>query len=132
MAAMQKKSGIHLAHIYLQPAPTAQETGGASDYDFVAPLDAQGRLDAEAWKRDRALCFVHRLEGGEIVARGLLVHRPGGAGGGTWAFDYEPGLGDEDSGFHFEARIFAPGEYVSVRDADGKMHTCRVSTVKPA
>ena len=60
-------------------------------YEFHAPLDGDSHIDAEAWKDNRALCFVHRLEGGLTVERGILTHLPGGAGGATWAFDYDYG-----------------------------------------
>ena len=120
-----------LSHIRLEAAPGPHEPAGGPSYDFVAPLDPQGKIDVEAWKHDRALCFVHRLEEGDR-RRGLLVHRPGGPAGATWAFDYEPGVGDEETGFRFEAHVFAPGGYASLRDADGVLRTYRVASVKPA
>jgi peptide chain release factor 1 len=47
----------------------------------VAPLDDTGHISVEGWRSKRALCFVHRLEDGVIVERGLLAHRAGGPGG---------------------------------------------------
>ena len=102
-------------------------------YEFVAPLGADNRIDVVAWKRERGRCFVHRIEKGVTVERGLLVHRAGGAGGATWAFEYEPGgTVDEDAGYRFAAHAFIPGEYVSVRDEDGDLRPYRVTSVKPA
>jgi hypothetical protein len=110
------------------PAGTAQ-----SGYDFFAPLDASGHIDLETWKKERARCFVHRLDHGAIVERGLLVHRAGGAGGATWAFDYKPGTtDDEEQGYRFGEHAFQTGEYVSVRDEDGELVTYRVVSVTPA
>ncbi len=120
-----------LSHVRLAAAPGPQEPQAGPDYDFVAPLDPQGRIDVEVWKDERALCFVHRLEGG-TTRHGLLVHRPGGVGGAYWAFDYEPGSGDEEAGHRFESHAFTPGAYASVQDVDGDMRTYRVVSVKPA
>jgi len=101
-------------------------------YDLVAPLDDTGHISVEGWRSKRALCFVHRLEDGVVVERGLLAHRAGGPGGATWAFDYDPRtIGEEELGHHFEAHAFTLGEYVSIRDADGDVLTYRVTKVSP-
>jgi hypothetical protein len=123
---------VQLFHIRLEPAPGPHEPVAAAAYDFVAPLDTRGMIDADAWRRERALCFVHRIEPGDGVQHGLLVHRPGGPNGATWTFDYEPGQGDEETGFRFEAHSFTVGGYVSVRDADDQIRTYRVASVTPA
>lgn len=128
-------AGSRMFRITLQEArakgvPSGGETGG---YEFYAPLDAAGRIDVEAWKKERTRCFVHRLDHGAVVERGLLVHRPGGSGGATWAFDYQAGsTDDEEQGYRFDAHAFEPGEYVSVRDEDGALRTYRVAAVAPA
>ena len=102
-------------------------------YDFVAPLDESGHISLEGWKKERALCFVHRLEGGVVVERGLLTHRAGGAGGSTWVFDYDPNATvDEEAGYRFGAHAFVPGEYVSIRDEDGELHTYQVASIGAA
>jgi hypothetical protein len=121
---------IRLARARAQGHPEGDPGEG---YDVVAPLDETGHISIEGWRSQRALCFVHRMEGGDIVERGLLTHRAGGPGGGTWMFDYDPrSLGEEEAGYHFEAHAFAPGEYVSIRDADGQVLTYRVTSVVPA
>ena len=125
-------SDVRLSKISLQSAPGPKEAPADADYDFFAPLDAEGRLDVNGWKQARALCFVHRKERGGGVQHGLLLHRSGGAGGSTWVFDYEPGQGDEEAGFRFETHAFVAGAYVAIRDADGATHTYRVSQVRPA
>ncbi|MDB5545084.1 MAG: hypothetical protein JWO64_2233 [Hyphomicrobiales bacterium] len=123
---------VQLFHIRLEPAPGPHEPGANAAYDFVAPLDTRGMIDVDAWRRDRALCFVHRIESSDNVQHGLLVHRPGGPNGATWRFDYELGEGDEETGFRFEAHAFTVGAYVSVRDADDQIRTYRVASVTPA
>lgn len=131
MVGSDHQGGVHLRRVRLerardkgQPEPTPGE-----GYEFVAPLNADGFIDLESWKNYRTLCFVHRLERGVVVERGLLVHRAGGKGGATWAFDYELGEGDEEAGYRFGEHAFRPGEYVSVRDEDGQLHTYRIASV---
>ncbi len=126
---------VRMFRITLQEARSkdAPAGDGASGYEFFAPLDATGHIDLETWKKERVRCFVHRLDHGAIVDRGLLVHRAGGAGGATWAFDYQAGMADdEEQGYRFGSHAFAPGEYVSVRDGAGALRTYRVRAIHPA
>ena len=60
--------------------------------------------------------------------RGLLVHRAGGLGGSTWAFEWKGGSKDEqeEEGFRFGDHAFRVGEYVSVREEEGQLLTFRV------
>lgn len=125
-SAQMRRIRLERVHAKDEAAPTAGE-----GYEFVAPLDDSAHISPEDWKRERALCFVHKIEQGDVVQRGLLVHRQGGAGGGTWQFDYALGEGDEESGFRFDAHRFVVGEYVSVRDADGDVRTFKIASVKP-
>jgi len=101
-------------------------------YDFVAPLTADGRIDLEAWKAHRGECFAHRFWADEPTMRGLLVHRAGGPGGSSWAFEWKtprPSANDEDEGFRFGDHAFRVGEYVSIREAEGELLTFRVVNV---
>ncbi len=100
-------------------------------YEFVAPLDQAGHIDLALWKQHRDHCRVRRFWGREEEA-GRLVHRPGGKGG-VWIFDYVPGTSEDDeAGYRFASHAFIPGEYVSIRDEDGEMHTFQVAAVEPA
>jgi hypothetical protein len=96
-------------------------------YRFTAPLDPDGHLDAEGWRKHRDLCRVVRFWGEEEDDIGHLIHRPGG----SWGFTYDL-AGDEgdESGFKLSSHAFIPGEYVSIRDDDGDLHTFRVVTVE--
>ena len=127
-------STVRMFKITLQEARAkGAAEAGHSGYEVFAPLDESGHIDLDGWKKDRSRCFVHRLDHGAIVERGLLVHRAGGAGGATWAFDYEAGTdADEEQGYRFAAHAFVAGEYVSIRNEDGELVTYRVATVTPA
>jgi len=119
---------LHLARSKDFPEGSARH-----GYEFVAPLDERGHIDLESWKLRRAACTVTRFWGNEAPENGYLVHRAGGAGGSAWVFDYEVGESEDDeTGYRFADRPFVPGEYVSLRDEDGEMHTFVVFSVAPA
>jgi hypothetical protein len=102
-------------------------------YEFVAPLDSFGHIDAKSWKHEKNACVVHRFWGGEPVRHGALVHRAGGDKGATWGFDYDRAThADDESGFKFGDHVIKPGEYVSIKDPDGDMETYKIVAVKPA
>ena len=98
-------------------------------YAFVAPLNAEGKIDAEGWKAHRGECFVRRFWGDDPDMRGLLVHRPGGHKGSSWVFELGDELDEEEPGFRFADHAFKPGEYVSLRQQDGELMTFRVASV---
>lgn len=100
-------------------------------YEILAPLDTSGKLDPEAWKGHRDACRVQRFWGEAREDAGYLVHKAGGTGGARWLFDYdETQDGDDEAGYRFGDHAFAPGEYVSIRDEDGVMHTFQVAAVE--
>jgi hypothetical protein len=115
--------------IRLELAREPGHPGGDSayGYDFLAPLDAGGRIDAKLWKENRKACSVHRFRPGyDDDQLGQLVR----GRSGKWFFDYEEGDHDDEQGFRFGEEQFVVGEYVSIREDDGKMHTFRVAAVE--
>jgi hypothetical protein len=107
-------------------------------YEFVAPLDAAGHIDPERWKLHRQNCGVRRFWD-DIEEFGRLIHRPGEADHGRWVFDYsgegfesDADYEEEEAGYRFGSHAFRPGEYVSIRDDNGEMHTFQVVSVEPA
>ena len=63
-----------LKSIRLQLARSKQHPSGSSNhgYQFVAPLDAEGHIDPEAWKAHRNQCRVRRFCQGEEDQTGRL------------------------------------------------------------
>ncbi len=119
-----------LKRIRLNLARTKEHPNGSNrhGYEFVAPLTQDGEIDPVNWKAERDKCRVRRFWGDEQHDIGHLVHRPGG----SWAFRYDiDGDEDDEAGYRFAAHPFRPGEYVSIRDDDGEMHTFQVVTVQP-
>lgn len=101
-------------------------------YEFVAPLAPDGHIDVELWRKHRERCGVRRVWEGEAEEVGRLVHKPGGPEHARWVFDYDETAEDDDeAGYRFGAHTFRNGEYVSIRDEDGEMHTFQVVSVEP-
>ena len=113
-------------HIHLELAREAGHPEGDAEhgYDILAPLTADGHLDAAAWKEHKDKSRVRRFRHGEDDQVGKLFHGPGG----RWFIDY--GQADMESGYRFEDERFVPGEYVSIREDDGVTHTFRVTQVR--
>jgi hypothetical protein len=102
-------------------------------YEFVAPLDVKGHIDARLWHEHRDHCRVRRFWNDEDDEIGFLVHKPGGAEHARWVFDYDSSTTDDDeSGYRFASHSFVAGEYVSISEYDGEMHTFRVMSVEAA
>jgi hypothetical protein len=96
-------------------------------YEFVAPLDENGFIDAAAWRNSRERCRVRRFWG-DVAEDGHLVHKPGG----RWAFHYDVhgDPEDDESGYRFASHPFVLGEYVSVREHDDdRLRTFRIVRV---
>jgi hypothetical protein len=94
-------------------------------YIFVAPVDAEGRIDPKLWRTHREACRVARQRPNEEDRLGHLVYHAGGA----WGFHYDDDANlPDEAGYHFADERFVVGEYVSINER-GKMHTYRVTMV---
>ncbi len=113
---------LKLIRLELARTPEFPEGSDKHGYEFTAPLDAEGRLDAEEWKTFGQACTVQRFWGGEDDEHGTLVHTRGGA----WVFSYAPGEDDDEPIFKFDRHLFAEGEYVSITEHDGVTRPFRV------
>ena len=117
-----------LKQVRLELARDHDFPSGSHDrgYDFIAPLDDAGHLDAAEWKKNRDRCRVRRFWPGQPHEIGLLVHKRGG----VWAFDYDPKSTEDDvPGYKFDKHRFVPGEYVSLTEHDGVQRTFFIKAV---
>ncbi len=114
--------------IRLELAREPGHPGGsnATGYDLVAPLDANDRLSADLWRKHKDQCRVHRFHEGENDKAGRLARKPGG----TWYFDYDDSDDDDEVAYRLGSERFILGEYVSIADDEGEMHTYRVVAVR--
>jgi hypothetical protein len=122
-----------LKHIRLELARSKEFPSGSArhGYHLIAPLDENGHIDPELWRKHQKECRVRRFWGDEEDAIGLLVHKPGCAEHARWLFDYQAGSGeDEEATYRFGAHTLATGEYVSIRDHGGQLHTFKVTSVE--
>ncbi|MEX0628003.1 MAG: hypothetical protein WEB63_00840 [Cucumibacter sp.] len=116
-------------HIRLELAREKGQPEGdrGHGYDILAPLKDDGRIDAKTWKAHAARCRVRRFRPREADRIGVLRRRSDG----NWFFDYDnASSADDEAGFRFADEKFTPGEYVSLREDDGDMHTFRVTSVE--
>ncbi len=92
-------------------------------YTLVAPLDAAGKLDADAFAKEAKACTVHRFAPDEDPVDGMLARR-----GTQWFFDYgeDEDVADEPV-YRLGDHVFAVGEYVTVTDEDGTPLTYKVT-----
>jgi hypothetical protein len=122
-----KRIRLNLARSKAFPSGSARH-----GYEFVAPLDASDHIDVDLWRKYRDHCGVRRFWADEEEI-GRLVHKPGGREHARWIFDYDDTADDDDeAGYRFASHAFRIGEYVSIRDEDGEMHTFQVVSVEPA
>jgi hypothetical protein len=122
-----------LKHIRLALARSKEFPNGSArhGYDLIAPLDKDGHIDPDLWRKHRDACRVRKFREGDDDAVGHLIHKPGGAEHARWTFEYGPGGAEnEEAGFRFGMHAFAPGEYVSIKDEDGELHTFVVTSVE--
>jgi hypothetical protein len=96
-------------------------------YEFIAPLNAQGHLDAEEWRQEKKRCAVRSFQPGKADQQGMLRHV-----GRGWRFDYLPGQSEDDEPFFkLDRHVIAPGLYVTVKE-DGIERPFKIVAVKPA
>ena len=95
-------------------------------YEFVAPLNKEGHLDLDLYRREKAACRVHRFWEGAKTEEGALLH----LGHDRWVFSYAPGAEDDEPAFKFDRHSFLPGEYVSITEHDGVTRPFKVASVK--
>jgi hypothetical protein len=96
-------------------------------YTLIAPIEDDGRLNAEEAHRHREACKVVRFHAGDETDIGYLRRRPGG----SWAFhyDFSDGAEDDDPGYRLGDHRFVIGEYVTIIEDEGE-HTYRITSVE--
>ena len=117
-----------LQRIRLELARTPDFPQGSPDhgYEFLAPLTADGHIDAKAWKDVKDRCEVTRFWAGEFET-GLLRHV-----GGGWRFDYKAkDDSDDEPFFKLDRHALTQGAYVSITEHDGVQRPFRVTSVMP-
>jgi hypothetical protein len=118
-----------LQRIRLELARTPEHPEGnpGHGYEFIAPVNRNGHIDAETWKKFRNDCRVSRFVG-EQIENGVLRHV-----GRGWRFDYNGETTDDDEPlFKLDRHALTPGAYVSITEHDGIQRPFKVVSVIPA
>jgi hypothetical protein len=119
-----------LNRIRLELARTTGFPAGSAwhGYEFVAPLTADGHIDANAWGELKELCHVRRFWGDKDEEHGQFVRR-----GHGWCFKYPNGNEiEKESLFKLDRHRFTPGGYVTVTEPDGEQLPFRIVAMTPA
>jgi hypothetical protein len=116
---------LHSVRLQLARTKDFPEGNPLHGYEFVAPLDANGHLDAEEWRHNKARCVVRRFAPKEGDQHGRLLHV-----GKGWHFDYDPKRRDDDEPlFKLDRHLIKQGEYLSVTEHDGVDRPFKVVSV---
>ena len=122
------KAVLYRIELELAREPGHPHGDRAHSYRLYFPLTPGGHIDASAYGDMPDWCRVVRRRPGEEEARGRIVR----SGKGGWMFDYVAETGtDDEAAFRLSEERFVVGEYVSIREDDGKMHVFRVTSVRP-
>ena len=126
-AAQTLPASFRRIRLELAREPRHPEGDPRIGYTMIAPLDAEGRLDADTWRNFKQDCRVVRYHAVEDKEEGYLRRRPGG----SWAFHYEfeDGGEDDDPAYRLGEHRVVYGEYVTVEEDEGA-HTYRVAQVE--
>jgi hypothetical protein len=123
---------LQLVTLHLARSSEFSRGSAERGYEIVAPVDASGHLDPKEWRKVRAQCCVTRFWRDEGERRGMLLHRAGGASGATWRIHYDGQPTEhQEKGVHLETHRFAEGEYLSLRDEDGRLNTFKIAHMRP-
>lgn len=124
---MSKTGQLNRIRLELARTDGFPEGSARHGYEFVAPLTADGHLDAAAWHRVKDACTVTRFWDDEPDEHGRLRHV-----GSGWRFDYRAGDDEDDEPlFKLDRHVLAPGQYVSVTEHDHVLRPFRVVSVTP-
>ena len=104
------------------------EGDDAHGYVITAPLDKDGKLDAELWRAHKKRCTVIRFSPDEAdKADGWLTHR-----GSNWFFHYdEDEEGDDEAGYKLGEHVFKEGEYVTIASHGETPLTYKITDISP-
>ena len=118
---------LQKVRLELARTPEFPEGNPHCGYEFIAPLDAGGKLDETHWSDSKAQCTVRRFWTDGDDQHGKLVRNHG-----HWMFSYHPAEHEvQEPIFRLDKHSFRPGDYVSVTEHDGQTYPFQVKTVRP-
>ncbi|HEV2569598.1 hypothetical protein [Sphingomonas sp.] len=98
----------------LARSPDFPNGSASRAYLLHLPVDENGRVDEDAFRRAPALATVRRHWPNERDRTGHVIRKKNG-----WAFSYAIGAGDDEELFHLETHPLRVGDYVTITEPDG-------------
>jgi hypothetical protein len=103
--------------------PSSPEGDPERGYVLLAPLGADGTIDADIYAAAKAACTVRRFGPGIDPVEGKLKRHAS-----VWYFDYDAQrTSDDEPVFKLGDHRFLPGDYVTITDEEGTPLTYQVS-----
>ena len=97
-------------------------------YEFIAPLDDDGHLDAAVWRLEETNCWVRSFWPDRPDRKGWFRHV-----GRGWRFEYPS---QDQSGqepiFKLDRHVLSPGFCVTLTEDDGAQLPFKIASVFPA
>jgi len=114
-----------IRHVRLELARCHEFPEGSAErgYTLLLPLTSAGLLDREEWEQSPDRAHFERFWNGSDD-HGWLKHDRAG-----WKLVFADAPDDEEVIFRGDQHRFVEGEYVTLRERDGEMHTFRVARV---
>lgn len=109
----------------LARSPRFPNGSASRAYLLHLPLNGEGLVDDDMFKRSPALATVRRHWPNERDRSGYVIRKTDG-----WAFSYALGDADDESLFHLERHPLRPGEYVTITEPDGDRLPYRIVAVE--
>lgn len=103
--------------------PSRPEGDPERGYVLLAPVNADGKIDADIYAAAKAAYTVRRFGPGMDAIEGKLKRH-----GLDWYFDYDAQrTSDDEPVFKLADHRFFPGDYVTITDEEGAALTYQVS-----
>jgi hypothetical protein len=104
------------------------EGSAVHGYEFVAPLTADGHIDATHWPEQKDKCWVRRFWGLDPEERGFLKRH----GQHGWYFDYRKRQNEDDEPFFkLDRHQMVKDAYVSITEHDGVQRPFKIVETRP-
>ena len=112
--------------IRLELARTQEFPEGSASRAYLVrlPVNDNGIIDEDALRAAPQLATVRRFWPSEPDMSGYVIRTQKG-----WALSYRKGEEDDETIFHLETHRILPGEYITLREPDGKQLPYRITSL---
>lgn len=100
------------------------EGSASRAYLLRLPVNDNGIIDEDALRAAPQFATVRRFWPNEPDMSGYVIRTQNG-----WALSYRKGEEDDETIFHLETHRILPGEYIILRESDGKQLPYRIASL---